>query len=299
LLNTPPGGKIQMTLSEKEALSALKFSKWQGIGNDFIILDAIDLQTDEKALAVRLCDRHYGIGADGLCLLETSGKADIRMRLINADGSEAEMCGNLMRCLPKYLYQTGICRKEKLRIETLAGIIKPELLLNAGEITAVRVDMGKPRLKRGEVPIIGEPDSEAGGIVLRANGKQFTGRGISMGNPHFVVFVNDINTADLTADGPALETSGIFPAKANIEFVQVMNKTKIRMRVWERGVGVTLACGTGTCAAAAAGILDGLLSSEVEVVADGGSLFIDWPDTAGSIFMTGPAEEVFRGEIFL
>lgn len=276
----------------------MKFSKWQGIGNDFIIPDEIDLQNDSvENLAIKLCDRHFGIGADGLCLLETSAIADMRMRLINADGSEAEMCGNLVRCVAKHLYEQGICKKEKMEIETLAGIIKPELVLESGQVENVRVDMGTPKTKRGQIPVTGDPDAEALCVTASVDGTEYTGTCISMGNPHFVIFVEDIEKAVIEIHGPLLEKHEIFPQKANIEFVQIINENKVRMRVWERGAAVTLACGTGCCATVAAGILNGFLAEKVEVVLDGGSLFIEWPNKSGSIFMTGPAVRIFTGEI--
>jgi diaminopimelate epimerase len=266
------------------------------LGNDFIILDEIDAKIDAAPVAVKLCDRHFGVGADGLCLLEKSDKADIRMRLFNSDGSEAEMCGNLMRCLPKHLYERGICRKKNMLIETLAGIMKPQLIFSGAEITGVTVDMGAPMTRRGEIPITGRPEEEAAGVEVTAGGRKFAGRGISMGNPHFVAFVDDIDSINLLLYGPLIETNSLFPAKINVHFAAVAAKNKVRMRVWERGAGVTLACGTGACAVAAAGMLDGLLADKAEVVVDGGSLFIEWPGKAGSIFMTGPAEKVFDGE---
>jgi diaminopimelate epimerase len=221
------------------------------------------------------------------------------MRLFNSDGSEAEMCGNLTRCLAKYLYEEGICRKETMRIETLAGIIKPQIILNEAVIASVRVDMGEPKIKRGQIPVAGQAEEEAAAIPVTARGHTFTGRGISMGNPHFVIFADDLAVIDLAADGPAIEKHALFPARINVEFVQVVNRGKVRMRVWERGAGVTLACGTGACAAAAAGMLNGLTDEAVEVEVDGGSLFLEWPGKKGSIFMTGPAERVYSGEIIL
>jgi diaminopimelate epimerase len=277
----------------------LKFTKWQGLGNDFIIPGEIGTPEDAPALAVKLCDRHFGIGADGLCVLEESDKADIRMRLFNSDGSEAEMCGNLMRCLPKYLYEAGICRKKDMLIETLAGVMKPRLLFSGSAITGVTVDMGAPKTKRGEIPIAGRADEEAAGIEITVKGTRFAGRGISMGNPHFVIFVPAVKRVDLPLYGPLIETEDLFPAKTNVQFAEVVARNKIVLRVWERGAGITLACGTGACAAAAAGMLDGILDEYVEVALDGGSLFVEWTGKNNSIFMTGPAEKVFDGEIYI
>ena len=276
----------------------MKFSKWHGLGNDFIIPEDMDMPiTDARVLAKRLCDRHFGIGADGLCLLETSDIADVRMRLINSDGSEAEMCGNLIRCVAKYLYEEGICQKEKMAIETLSGIMRPELVWKNDEIIGVKVEMAVPKTKRGQIPMRGDAEEETLCIEIAIGGEIFTGTAVSMGNPHFVIFVDDINSFPVSVYGPQLEKNAIFPQKCNIEFVQVLSEKKVRMRVWERGAGITLACGTGSCAAAAAGILNGFLLENVEVVLDGGSLFIDWPNRNGAVYMTGPAQKVFAGEI--
>lgn len=276
----------------------MKFTKWHGLGNDFIIPCQIDFKSDDiSALAVKLCDRHFGIGADGLCLLETSEVADMRMRLINSDGSEAEMCGNLIRCVAKYLYEENICRKEKMQIETLSGIMKPELVFENTEITGVKVEMAVPKRKRGQIPVAGDIDEEALCLEVSVAGETFTGTALSMGNPHFVIFVENVETFPVAKYGPLLETNAIFPKKANIEFVKIINEKKVRMRVWERGAGITLACGTGSCATVVAGILNGFLDKSVEVILDGGSLFIDWPDIEAPVYMTGPAEKVFTGEI--
>ncbi len=278
----------------------LNFSKWQGLGNDFIIFHDIDIACDDVSLlAKKLCDRHFGIGADGLCLLESTDKADIRMRLINADGSEAEMCGNLIRCVAKHLYEGGFCNETTMTIDTLAGIIRTEIIFVDDNICNVKVDMGVPKYRCNEIPLSIDSDDIATNISVDVFGKSYLGNAISMGNPHFVIFVDDIENVDLKTVGPLLETASLFPNKCNIEFAQILSKNKVRMRVWERGAGITLACGTGTCATVAAGILNSLLDKSVEVILDGGSLFIDWADTNASIFMTGAATRVFSGSIDL
>lgn len=277
----------------------MKFSKWQGLGNDFIIPDEIDIKgVDVNTFAQKICDRNFGVGADGLCLLESSDIADMCMRLINSDGSEAEMCGNLMRCVAKHLYLSGICKKEKMQIETLAGIIKPELIIEDGNIKSVKVDMGAPRLKRSEIPMLEANSDTVINADIDVGGMTFTGTAVSMGNPHFVIFVDDMEKTDISLWGPQLEHHRFFPARANIEFVQVLDSAKARMRVWERGAGITMACGTGSCATLVAGVLTGRLDKSAEVILDGGSLKVEWPDPSGSVFITGDAEKVFSGELF-
>lgn len=279
----------------------MKFTKWQGVGNDFIIPDELDFAVAGgiKDFAQEICDRHFGVGADGLCLLETTDKADIRMRLINADGSEAEMCGNLIRCVARHLYETGFINKTKMSVETLAGIMLPEVIVEQGEVVKIKVDMGVPKTNYGEIPIKGNPSDKAINVSLTVNGKEFIGTGVSMGNPHFVIYVDDIKSIDIEKMGPLLETHEMFPAKANIEFVQVINKNQIRMRVWERGAGITLACGTGACASTVAGVLNDKIEPKVEVLLDGGSLFIEWDKKGEHIYMSGSAVKVFAGEYLL
>ena len=278
----------------------MKFSKWQGLGNDFIIPEEIDFKRDNiNDFAVKICDRKFGIGADGLCLLETTDKADIRMRLINSDGSEAEMCGNLIRCIAKHLYESKVIEKTEMTVETLAGIIKPKLIIENGQITNISVDMGQPRLKRSLIPVLGNEDDDIENIEIDIDGEKIVGTAVSMGNPHFVIFVDDITKIDLEKTGSKIETNKMFPKKTNVEFVEILNNNKVRMRVWERGAGITMACGTGTCATLVACVLNKKTQNSIEVVVDGGSLFLDWPDAKGSVFMTGPARKVFAGEYFI
>lgn len=252
------------------------------------------LPDDYITLAPKMCDRRFGIGADGLVLLLDSGVADVRMRIINSDGSEAEMCGNAIRCVAKYLYEHGIVRKDEIKVETLAGIIVPQIIQKNGRVEAVRVDMGAPRLERQEIPMLGTP----GQVVnepLQVNGQTFKITAVSMGNPHCVIFVPDLSVIPLNQIGPQIETHPAFPRKTNVEFVQVLSPTEVRMMVWERGAGPTMACGTGACAVATAGVLNGLTARSVTVHLPGGSLHIEWADN-GRLYMTGPAEEVFNGE---
>lgn len=263
----------------------MQFTKYNGLGNDFVFLDGTTAQAvqDPAGLARRLCNRRTGIGADGLILLLPSDVADVRMRIINSDGSEAEMCGNASRCVPLHLLKTGQTTKKQLTLETLAGPIKTEVLDEAQGL--VRVNMGTPR------EIIFP-------FTVKTASHQWQGTNLSMGNPHFVVPVEDVENFPVAEIGPQLETHPAFPHKTNVEFVQILDKNTVRMRVWERGAGITQACGTGACATAAACILNGLTQHPVTVKLDGGELQIDWPDRQ-AIWMTGPAARVFEGEFFL
>ncbi len=263
----------------------MHFTKYNGLGNDFIFLDgeaALSVK-DPAALARTLCDRYTGIGADGLVLLLPSEKADVRMRIINSDGSEAEMCGNASRCVPLHWLQKGFTSKKQITLETLAGLICTEVL--DAQKGLVQVNMGKPR-------DIGTS------LTVKLAAQTWTGTTVSMGNPHFVVIVENVDGFPVAQMGPLLETHPLFPHKTNVEFVQILDKTRVRMRVWERGAGITRACGTGACATAVACILQGLTEKQITVKLDGGELQIAWPDQQ-EIFMTGPAQKVFEGDISL
>lgn len=263
----------------------MHFTKYNGLGNDFIFLDgetALSVK-DPATLARTLCNRYTGIGADGLVLLLPSEKADVRMRIINSDGSEAEMCGNASRCVPLHCLKKGFTSKKQITLETLAGIIHTEILDERQGL--VRVNMKNPR---DIVPSFG----------VKLATQEWVGTKVSMGNPHFVLVVEDVENFPVAELGPLLETHSLFPQKTNVEFVQILNKTQVRMRVWERGAGITRACGTGACATAVACILQGLTEKQVTVKLDGGELQIAWPEKQ-DIFMTGPAQQVFEGEISL
>lgn len=276
----------------------MHFTKYTGLGNDFIFLDgpAALSVADPAALARRLCNRRTGIGADGLVLLLPSQKAAIRMRIINSDGSEAEMCGNASRCVPLHLLKHGLTQNKQITLETLAGLIKTEVLDESKGL--VRVNMGVPRTLRGEIPMKGAPQATALNAVIKIGSIQHTGTGVSMGNPHFVMLVDDVENAPVAEVGPLVETNPAFPQKTNVEFVQVLNSNSVRMRVWERGAGITQACGTGACASAVACILNKLTGPRVTVQLDGGELIIEWPQQQ-EIFMTGHAQLVFEGDIEL
>lgn len=275
----------------------MRFVKVHGLGNDFVLVDTFlekDLPADLAGLAVRVCHRHFGIGADGLVLVKPGKEADLAMQIINSDGSEAEMCGNAIRCVAKYAYQQGLVKKEVMRVETPAGVIVPELVLENGSVSAVRVDMGEPRLERDQIPMTGTP----GRVVnepLEMGDEVFHVTAVSMGNPHCVIFVPDAAAVPLAELGPRLEKHPAFPRKTNVEFVQVLNNGEVRMRVWERGAGPTLACGTGACAVAVAAHLNGHTGRKVRVHLQAGALDIEWAED-GHVYMTGPAEEVFTGD---
>ena len=274
----------------------MKFSKWQGIGNDFVIVNGFEEKiADYTAKAIAVCDRHFGVGADGLVLALPSENADFRMRIFNSDGSEGEMCGNVTRCFACYVFETGLTNKTELTIETLAGIIKPKLLFENGKVTAVRVDMGEPKLKRALIPMTGDPDSQAVNESITVGQKIYQFTGVNTGNPHCVIFMDEVEDLDLKVFGQPIEAHPLFPRKTNVEFVKVINRQALRMRVWERGAGMTLACGTGACATVVAAVLNGVTDRKVTVRLDGGNLLIEWNED-NHVYMTGPAVEVFRGE---
>lgn len=274
----------------------MKFTKWQGIGNDFVIVNGFEEKIEDYASkAIAVCDRHFGIGADGLVSALPSKIADFRMRIFNSDGSEAEMCGNVTRCFARYVYESGLTKKTELSIETLAGIIKPKLLFEKGKVSAIRVDMGEPKLKRGLIPMAGDPEAKAVDELLTVGDASYRFTGINMGNPHCVIFMDEVEDLDLKAVGQPIEVHPMFPRKTNVEFVKVIDRQTLRMRVWERGAGITLACGTGTCATAVAAVLNGKTGRTVTVHLDGGDLLIEWGED-NHVYKTGPAIEVFRGE---
>lgn len=275
----------------------MQFSKWHGQGNDFVIVNGFQEKlNDYKQAAIAVCDRHFGIGADGLVILlpPTTAGADFRIRIFNSDGSEAEMCGNATRCIARYVYENGLSEKTSLTLETLAGLIKPEIIFDGGQVKTICVDMGEPRLLRSEIPVTGEADSRAVSIPLEAAGAVYSITCVSMGNPHCVIFVDDLASVDLSQVGPHIETHSYFPRKTNVEFVQVLSPNKVRMRVWERGAGITLACGTGASATLVAAVLNGKTDRAITVELDGGDLFVEWRED-NHVYMSGPAIEVFRG----
>ena len=276
----------------------MEFTKYTGLGNDFIFLDgqaALSVK-DPSVLAKRLCDRRFGIGADGLVLLLPSQQADVQMRIINSDGSEAEMCGNASRCVPLHLLSCGTTDKKQITLETLAGKIQTEVIDIAKGL--VRVNMGVPRLMRGEIPMQGNAQELVINVPLEIEGNVWHGTAVSMGNPHFVIFAQDVEAINLKKWGPQLETHPVFPRKTNVEFVQILDEEHVRMRVWERGAGITQACGTGACATAVACVLNHKTQPAITVHLDGGDLKVEWPQHK-DVWMTGPAKKVFTGNIDL
>ena len=281
----------------------IDFVKMHGLGNDFILIDCLSKQLGDSSflscLAKRLCNRNFGIGADGLMLILPSSKADLRMRIFNYDGSEAQMCGNGIRCFAKYAYENKLISKTKFTVETLAGIIIPELTITNNKILGVKVNMGSPKLRRREIPMNGKDTSTVVNETLKINPEQtFKITCVSMGNPHCITFVNDVQSIPVDEIGPKIENHPLFPEKTNVEFIQVLNKQEINFRVWERGVGETLACGTGACAALVAAVLNKKTDREAIIHLPGGDLDIQWADD-GHVYMTGPAELVFRGEMIV
>lgn len=266
----------------------MKFTKMHGAGNDYVYVNCFEeTVSDPSALSLLISDRHFGIGSDGLVLILPSETADCRMRMFNADGSEAEMCGNAIRCVGKYVYDHRLIVKEQISVETKGGIKYLELYIKQGEVIQVKVDMG--------VPVISSEIPES--ITVNGEIKEFVG--VEVGCPHAVYFVADTDSLDLTAIGPAHEHHSRFPNRVNSEFIQVIDRQQIKMRVWERGSGETLACGTGASASVVAAILRGYTDRTVKVILRGGELTIHWDQDTNHLYMTGPATEVFHGEIEL
>ncbi len=276
----------------------IKFTKMHGLGNDYVYIDAINQKIEnESSLAKFVSNRHFGIGSDGLILICKSEIADFKMRMFNSDGSEAEMCGNGIRCVGKFVYDKGLTNKTTVKIETLAGI--KTLILNTkdGKVETARVDMGEPILEAEKIPVI-STEKPVKNLELEAENKKFKFTCVSMGNPHAITIVENTNEFDVEKYGKVLEIDKAFPKKANIEFAQIIDRQNINMRVWERGAGETLACGTGACATAVACNLNGLTDRKVNIELLGGTLNIEWNETDNHVYMTGPAVTVFDGELY-
>jgi diaminopimelate epimerase len=275
----------------------MDFTKMHGLGNDFVIVE-VDSWVDADALqpyARAVCDRNFGIGADGLIAIGRDQEFDVFMRIFNSDGSEPEMCGNGIRCVARYVYEHDLVDKNSISVRTLAGPIYPEVKVLNGEVVSVRVDMGEPILSRALIPMLGTGDNIKV-TATTANG-DFELTGVSMGNPHCVIFVTDIDKTAVSVWGPELEKHQLFPAKTNVEFVQVISNDEMIMRVWERGAGITLACGTGACATLVAAVLNGYTDRVATIHLLGGDLLIEWKEQDNHVYMTGPATEVFSGRI--
>ena len=276
----------------------IKFTKMYGLGNDYVYIDAINQKIEnESSLAKFVSNRHFGIGSDGLILICKSDIADFKMRMFNSDGSEAEMCGNGIRCVGKFIYDKGLTDKTIVKIETLAGIKTLVLNTKDGKVETARVDMGEPILEAEKIPVISK-EQPVKNLELEAENKKFKFTCVSMGNPHAITIVENTKEFDVEKYGKILEVDKAFPKKANIEFAQIIDKENIKMRVWERGAGETLACGTGACATAVACNLNGLTGRKVNIELLGGTLKIEWNEKDNHVYMTGPAVTVFDGELY-
>jgi diaminopimelate epimerase len=275
----------------------MRFTKMHGIGNDYVYISTFDqkVPADPSKLALAVSDRHCGIGGDGLILIMPSERADARMRMFNADGSEGEMCGNGIRCVAKYLYDHDLVRKDQLRIETGRGVLTLDLEVDGTRARRVRVNMGAPILDAERVPTLlaGDPPIDA---PLRIDDRSFAVTAVSTGNPHAVIYVDDVGAFPLETLGPRIEHHPAFPKRVNVHVVQVLTPGEVRMRTWERGSGITLACGTGACGVCVAGVLTGRSDRTILAHLPGGDLELEWSGDHAPVFMTGPATEVFSGE---
>ena len=275
----------------------MKFTKMHGCGNDYVYVNCLEEVIEDRSLtAVKVSDRHFGNGSDGLICIDPSDVADFKMDMYNADGSQGKMCGNGIRCVGQYVYDYGLTDKTCITVETLAGIKELALSVVYHKGEAVRVCMGKPDFTSSNIPVVSDKET-AVEVNVSIQGRAYTLTCVSMGNPHAVIFVEDVESIDLPQIGPLFENHSIFPERINTEFVQVLENGDLRMRVWERGSGETLACGTGTCAALAAAVVCGKTSRSANVYVKGGVLSIEWSAKDDMIYMTGPAEIVFEGQI--
>lgn len=277
----------------------MKFTKMEGLGNDYVYVNCFRETVDNPSeVAKKVSDRHFGIGSDGLILIKPSEVADFRMDMYNADGSQAEMCGNGIRCVAKYVYDYGLTDKASISIETLAGIKYLDLQVTDGKVSLITVNMGSPELVPDKIPVI----SDSKRVVdepIEVDGTTYKMTCVSMGNPHCIVFVEDTASFPLETVGPLFENHERFPKRVNTEFIQLLDRKTVNMRVWERGSGETLACGTGACASAVACILNGLTEDEITLHLLGGDLIVRWDQQDNLVYMTGPAQVVFDGEIVL
>lgn len=277
----------------------MKFTKMQGLGNDYVYVNCFkETIENPPEMAKKVSNRNFGIGSDGLIMINPSDVADFEMEMYNADGSRSEMCGNGIRCVGKYVYDYGLTEKEHISVETLAGIKYLDLTVEDGKVKLVKVDMGSPELVPENIPIVADGNRVID-EPINVNGTEYRMTGVSMGNPHAVVYVEDVKGLDIETIGPAFENHERFPNRVNTEFVKVLDRNTVEMRVWERGSGETMVCGTGACAVAVACILNGFTEDKVTVKLLGGDLQIEWDKEADKIYMTGPAEVSFDGEINL
>lgn len=277
----------------------MKFTKMEGLGNDYVYVNCFEEQVENPSeLAVRVSDRHFGIGSDGLILIRPSEAADFCMDMYNADGSRSEMCGNGIRCVGKYVYDYGLTDQTHITVETLAGIKYLDLHTEDGKVKLVTVNMGAPELRPAQIPVVSDKERLVCEPIV-VQGKQYEMTCVSMGNPHCVVFVEDTASFPLEQVGPGFENHEVFPNRVNAEFIQILDKKSVNMRVWERGTGETLACGTGACASTVACVLNGLTENEITLHLLGGDLQVKYDQEANLVYMTGPARVVFDGELYL
>ena len=277
----------------------MKFTKMHGIGNDYVYVNCFEEEVKEPAkIATIISDRHFGVGSDGLILILPSKVADCKMRIFNADGSEAQMCGNGIRCVAKYVYDHKITQKKPLTVETLAGVKTIQLFTMNGKVSSARVNMGKPRLLRSEIPMLGKETQVINEPLTISKGVTFHITCVSMGNPHCVIFVDNFDEVDLPRQGAEIERHHSFPERINVHFVKVHNSKEVTMKTWERGSGITLACGTGASAVCVAGVLNKKAERRILAHLPGGDLELEWAED-GNVYMTGPATEVFTGEWIL
>ena len=276
----------------------IKFTKMHGLGNDYVYIDCTEEQKIKNisSLAQFISNRHFGVGSDGLILICKSDIADFKMRMFNYDGTEAEMCGNGIRCVGKFVYDKGLTKKDNITVETLAGIKKLKFNIKEGNVETVEVDMGEPILEPDKIPVISE-EAIVKNLKIKARENEFKFTCVSMGYPHEITIVDNTKDFNIEKYGPVLEKDEHFPRRANIEFIELVDKNNIKMRVWERGAGETLACGTGACASVVACALNGYIENEANVELLGGTLKIRWDKENNHIYMTGPATTVFEGEI--
>lgn len=274
----------------------MKFTKMHGIGNDYVYVNCFEEEVKEPAkLAPIISDRHFGVGSDGLILILPSKAADCKMRIFNADGSEAQMCGNGIRCVAKYVYDHKITQKNPLTVETLAGVKTIQLFATNGKVSSARVNMGKPKLMRSEIPMLGKETQVIDETLDISKGISFRTTCVSMGNPHCVIFVDNFDEVDLPRQGAEIERHHSFPERTNVHFVKVHSSKEVTMKTWERGSGITLACGTGASAVCVAGVLNKKTERKILAHLPGGDLELEWSED-GNVYMTGPATEVFTGE---
>lgn len=277
----------------------MKFTKMQGLGNDYVYVNCFKEKIENPSeVAIKVSNRNFGVGSDGLIMINPSKVADFEMEMYNADGSRGEMCGNGIRCVGKYVYDYGLTDKTSISVETLGGIKYLDFTVEDGKVKLVKVDMGSPELAPANIPIVADGENVINAPII-VDGQEYRMTGVSMGNPHTVVYIDDVQGLDIEKIGPKFENHERFPKRINTEFARVIDRNTVEMRVWERGSGETLACGTGACAVAVASILNGLTEDKVTIKLLGGDLQIEWDRESNKVYMTGPAEVSFEGEIQL